>query len=65
MPGCPLHNDEGRVFIVTPFDENRQMLEMEVLSSAPTWDLSEGNQVCRVANINGGDSGLWDGKEGL
>lgn len=64
MPGCNLHNDEGTVYIVISWNAG-QITDMEVLSSAPQWDLAEHNQTCRVANINGGDSGLWDGKEGL
>ena len=58
---CPLHDRDGRVFIV----QNIFTDELEVLSEAPKWDLAENNQICFVANINGGDSVVWDGKEGL
>lgn len=38
---------------------NVDMTEMEVLSEPPEWDLDESKELCRVANINGGDSQVW------
>lgn len=46
--------------VVTPRKGGDDTDDLEVLSSPPRWERLPG-QECYVANINGGDSVLWDG----
>ena len=57
-------NDDATVYVVITFhDPNTfgELIEdMEVLDESPLWFLTPLNQVCRVANVNGGDSAPYD-----
>lgn len=53
-------NDDATVYAVITLGDDGTITDVEFLDEPPSWDLEALNQVCRVGNVNGGDSAWWE-----
>jgi hypothetical protein len=49
-------NADHTVWVVITRDDQRRIVDLEVLDQPPPWDLTALGQVAFVGNVNGGDS---------